>query len=289
MEKVDIDSITHPCLVIDTGQVQQNGHIIQKLESRAKLLNGTSDKNGLDSHSNVISMDGTISPNSLRPETPASATRKSAWERAREKYKAQELESSKKKTRVKSFLDPDEKIEQKKCVNFESIKLLLKSCHFENKELETLYQRYFFKLNQMNLCISMGFICVLSAVLLLTYYVYGATMPARAINFGIFCLLCIFLEFLCNRSSFDRQQMLISLFVIILFFCMSSVLVSLDNSPKSGSDGVWINVVFIYMMYTLLPVRRRVACLTGFVLTLISVTCSVSLIKDKEYRIKQVR
>ncbi|XP_052095105.1 adenylate cyclase type 5-like [Mytilus californianus] len=284
---MESEKVPHPHLVLDTGQVQQNGHIIQKLESRIRLLNGNTDRNGNDNHSHIVNLEGTVSPNSLRPDTPTSATRKSAWERARDKYKAQELECSKKKTKVKPFVDPDEKVEQKKFLNLSGVKEVFSSSHFQNKDLERLYQRYFFKLNQLNLCISLGFICVVSIILLVTYYIYGAIMPARAINFGILFFLCIFLEFLCNRSSFDQQQMLITLFIIILFFCASCVLVSLDNSPKSGSDGVWMNVIFIYMIYTLLPIRMRFACLTGITLSIISVSCTVSFTADKEYRVKQ--
>lgn len=285
---MESEKVPHPHLVLDTGQVQQNGHIIQKLESRSRLLNGNTDRNGNDNNSHIVNLEGTVSPNSLRPDTPTSATRKSAWERARDKYKAQELECSKKKTKVKPFVDPDEKVEQKKFLNLSGVKEVFSSSHFQNKDLERLYQRYFFKLNQLNLCISLGFICVISIILLVTYYIYGAIMPARAINFGILFFLCIFLEFLCNRSSFDQQQMLITLFIIILFFCASCVLVSLDNSPKSGSDGVWMNVIFIYMIYTLLPIRMRFACLTGITLSIISVSCTVSFTADKGYRVKQV-
>ncbi|CAG2235891.1 ADCY5 [Mytilus edulis] len=284
---MESEKVPHPHLVLDTGQVQQNGHIIQKLESRSRLLNGNTDRNGNDNNSHIVNLEGTVSPNSLRPDTPTSATRKSAWERARDKYKAQELECSKKKTKVKPFVDPDEKVEQKKFLNLSGVKEVFSSSHFQNKDLERLYQRYFFKLNQLNLCISLGFICVISIILLVTYYIYGAIMPARAINFGILFFLCIFLEFLCNRSSFDQQQMLITLFIIILFFCASCVLVSLDNSPKSGSDGVWMNVIFIYMIYTLLPIRMRFACLTGITLSIISVSCTVSFTADKGYRVKQ--
>jgi hypothetical protein len=284
---MEADNLPHH--IPESGQhIQQNGHIIQKLESRSKLHNGVTDRNGNDNHSHIVAVDGTMSPASLRPETPNSTTRKSAWERARDKYKQQEVECSKKKTKVKPFVDPDDRLEQKKCFSFGSIKQIFQSSHFKNVDLELLYQRYFFKLNQLNLCILMGFICVLCVILSVTYYVNGATLPARAVNFGILFLLCIFLEYICNRSSFDQQHMFISSFIIIVFFFGSLSLISLDSSPKSGSDGVWTTVVFIYMVYTLLPIRMRLACLAGFLLSVINISCMIKFTMHEDFVIKQV-
>ena len=134
----------------------------------------------------------------------------------------------------------------------------------------------------------MGFICVLCVILSVTYYVNGATLPARAVNFGILFLLCIFLEYICNRSSFDQQHMFISSFIIIVFFFGSLSLISLDSSPKSGSDGVWTTVVFIYMVYTLLPIRMRLACLAGFLLSVINISCMIKFTMHEDFVIKQV-
>ena len=58
--------------------------------------------------------------------------------------------------------------------------------------------------------------------------------------------------------------------------------------PRSASEGIWWTVFFIYIIYTLLPVRMRAAVLSGAVLSTIHILTAWQLNQEDKFIFKQV-
>lgn len=235
-------------------------------------LNGTRNKNDVQ----MKFKSGRVSPapDAERPDSTCSQTRKSAWDRARDKFNAQQLSEKKNRSHYVSSQDVD-LLSSKKHFSLKSLIKVFKSKRFKTDKLERLYQRYFFKLNQNSLIILMAFVCVIAVILTIFYYVDGAALPARGVNLAVVLITLIVLEIVCNRGAFDQQQMIAICYIILVLLCGVVTLITLDSSPHSLSDGVWCTVIFTYMIYTLLPVRMRVAVFSGLFISVIQVSCSI--------------
>lgn len=230
-----------------------------------------------------------VSPVSSRPATANSMARKSAWERAQEHYEAQAKESRRKGTKVKPFkLDEEELVSQNFTCDKRTIAKIFRSKKFKTPKLERLYQRYFFKLNQTNLTVLMALVCIVSVLLILFYYIGGATVPARGVTLGVFVILFIAMEILCNRGAFNQIQLVVMCYVIVSLLLIMVILISVDSDPRSASNGVWCTVFFIYMVYSLLPVRMRLAVGTGLLLSVIHIACAVAVNHSDSFAWKQV-
>ncbi|XP_071108641.1 adenylate cyclase type 5-like [Haliotis cracherodii] len=240
--------------------------------------------NGLASHFGLKS--GKVSPLDARPATGGSHARVSAWDRAQLRYEEQEKRA--KQTKVKPFsVEEDVVIGSSVCCNSLSIIKVFSSKKFKNIKLELLYQRYFFKLNQNNLTILMAIFCVISLMLLIFYYLGGATLPARGVTLGIIMIVLIVLEVVCNRTSCNEQQLFILCYIVIFLLCGIVLTVTLDCDPRDASEGVWCTIFFIYMVYALMPIRMRLAVASGLGLAVIHTICAVGINHAQAYMWKQ--
>uniref|UniRef100_A0A8C6ZPJ9 adenylate cyclase n=1 Tax=Nothoprocta perdicaria TaxID=30464 RepID=A0A8C6ZPJ9_NOTPE len=144
---------------------------------------------------------------------------------------------------------------------------VFRSKRFQSAKLERLYQRYFFQMNQSSLTVLMGVLVLVCAVLLVFQCAPGSPpVPAAAVlagATGLFLLLLV----LCSRSAFPQDYMgLVSYGVLALLGAVQAV-GALAAAPRSAAEGVWASVFFIFIAYTLLPVRMRAAVLAGALLS----------------------
>lgn len=199
---------------------------------------------------------------------------KSAWDTVRARYRTGKGPST--ETQVKPFSDLENESDRTaNCPNISTVSQVFRSKRFSDPKLERLYQRYFFKLNQNNLTILMGVLSVISVLLIIFYYVSGATLPARGINLGIIFFALVVLQVVCNKGSFDQQQMVIVSYIILALVCGITILITLDSDPRTVSDGVWCTVIFIYLIYTMLPIRMRLSVLSGVIVSMIHLGCTL--------------
>ncbi|KAK3596837.1 hypothetical protein CHS0354_015696 [Potamilus streckersoni] len=209
-----------------------------------------------------------------RPGTSNTQTRKSAWERAQEKYEAESLQPRNQVTTQK-ITDDLIPLGSGGICSIEDCKEIVRSKRFKDSKLENLYQRYFFKLDQYNLTILMGLFCVICAMLIIFYYIGGATLPARGVTLGVVITVFVVLEVVCNRTLFNQSQLILLCYIIIVLLCGIVILITIDCDPHSATDGVWCTICFIYMSYTLLPVRMRVAVISAMTLSVIHVVITI--------------
>lgn len=146
---------------------------------------------------------------------------------------------------------------------------VFQSKQFESAKLERLYQRYFFRLNQSSLTMLMG-VLVLVCGLMLTFYCVYRTQDVEVIYVSVLSVaMALFLAMMvvCNRTGFHQDCMwIVSYLVVVVLVAVQAFSVFMVE-PLSASEGVWTSVFFVYIIYTLLPVRMTAAVLCGVALS----------------------
>ncbi|XP_061551083.1 adenylate cyclase type 6-like isoform X2 [Phycodurus eques] len=140
---------------------------------------------------------------------------------------------------------------------------------FQSAKLERLYQRYFFRLNQSSLTMLMGVLMVVCGVMLAFHCIQRAPDAAYVSVLCVATALFLAVMVACNRNGFRQDYMWIVSYLVIGVLIVVQVFGLLTVYPRSASEGVWWTVFFIYIIYTLLPVRMRAAVLSGVALSLI--------------------
>uniref|UniRef100_A0A8C1GMN7 adenylate cyclase n=1 Tax=Cyprinus carpio TaxID=7962 RepID=A0A8C1GMN7_CYPCA len=154
---------------------------------------------------------------------------------------------------------------------------IFKSKKFQSEKLERLYQRYFFRLNQSSLTMLMAVLVLVCAVMLGFHCAGEVWRVTYVVVFSTAILLILTLIVVCNRNGFHQDHMWIVCYVLILVVLTLQVIGVLLVEPRSASEGIWWTVFFIYVIYTLLPVRMRAAVITGIILSAIHVLVSWKL------------
>lgn len=165
---------------------------------------------------------------------------------------------------------------------------VFQSKKFQSAKLERLYQRYFFRLNQSSLTMLMGVLVVVCGVMLVFHCIH--TTPDVAYVSVLCVAMALFLAMMvvCNRNGFHQDYMWIVSYLVIGVLIVVQVLGVLMVFPRSASEGIWWTVFFIYIIYTLLPVRMRAAVLSGAVLSTIHIVTAWQLNQEDKFILKQV-
>nr|XP_027197802.1 Ca(2+)/calmodulin-responsive adenylate cyclase-like [Dermatophagoides pteronyssinus] len=169
---------------------------------------------------------------------------------------------------------------------------------FENQELEQLYQRYIFKLQQTSIVSALLLLALLSISisLLQFYFIHTATI------IGIYCLIQCIIFILLFISSFRmHDQQLLALCYVIIFFCILFCLLlspinniqqliknnywsSIDNvndneryriQTQKPTDGLWAIVFVIYLTYTMLPIKLLISFLFGVIISILHLIITI--------------
>lgn len=165
---------------------------------------------------------------------------------------------------------------------------VFQSKKFQSAKLERLYQRYFFRLNQSSLTMLMGVLVVMCGVML-TFHCVPTTRDAAYISvLSVVMVLFLIMMVVCNCNCFHQDYMWIVNYLVIGILIVLQVFGVLMVSPRSASEGIWWTVFFIYIIYTLLPVRMRAAVVSGTVLSTIHVVTAWQLNQEDKFILKQV-
>uniref|UniRef100_A0A8B9QN95 adenylate cyclase n=1 Tax=Apteryx owenii TaxID=8824 RepID=A0A8B9QN95_APTOW len=161
--------------------------------------------------------------------------------------------------------EPSERLSAGEC--WRRVLQVFRSKRFQSAKLERLYQRYFFQMNQSSLTVLMGVLVLVCGVMLLFQCLPGSPpVPAAAALAGATALFLL-LMVLCSRSAFPQDYMWVVSYVVLGLLAGVQALGTLAAAPRSASEGVWWSIFFIYITYTLLPVRMRAAVLAGALLS----------------------
>lgn len=150
---------------------------------------------------------------------------------------------------------------------------VFQSKKFQSTKLERLYQRYFFRLNQSSLTMLMG-VLVVVCVVMLTFHCFqpeSSLTPGYISVLSVAMALFLAMMVVCNRNGFHQDYMWIVSYLVIGVLIVVQVYGIVSVSPHSASEGIWWTMFFIYIIYTLLPVRMRAAVLSGAVLSIVHI------------------
>ncbi|KAL1021441.1 hypothetical protein UPYG_G00013290 [Umbra pygmaea] len=165
---------------------------------------------------------------------------------------------------------------------------VFQSKKFQSQKLERLYQRYFFRLNQSSLTMLMGVLVIVCGIMLTFHCVHAPPGVAYASALSVAMALFMALMVVCNRNGFHQDYMWMVSYLVIGVLLLVQVFGVLMVAPRSASEGIWWSVFFIYIIYTLLPVRMRAAVLSGGVLSTIHLVTTWHFNKDDVFLWKQL-
>uniref|UniRef100_A0A8C2ZB42 adenylate cyclase n=1 Tax=Cyclopterus lumpus TaxID=8103 RepID=A0A8C2ZB42_CYCLU len=151
-----------------------------------------------------------------------------------------------------------------------------------------LYQRYFFRLNQSSLTMLMGVLVIVCGIMLTFHCVHAAPHVAYSSALSVAMALFMALMVVCNRNGFHQDYMWMVSYLVIGVLLSVQVFGVLMVAPRSASEGIWWSVFFIYIIYTLLPVRMRAAVVSGALLSIIHVVTSWQINQEDQFLWKQV-
>ncbi|XP_058888601.1 adenylate cyclase type 5-like isoform X1 [Acipenser ruthenus] len=206
-----------------------------------------------------------------------------------EELRAKSVELGLEERRVKSGAE-----EQGQEVHFSmaqccsSVLQIFRSKKFPSVKLERLYQRYFFRLNQSSLTMLMSVLVVLCTVMLGFHCAGGGYKLPYVVVFTVAIALIIVLMIICNRNGFHQDHMWIICYLVILVVIVVQIIAVLLVEPRSASEGIWWTVFFIYIIYTLLPIRMRAAVMSGVILSAVHLTISWKLNEVDSFLWKQL-
>lgn len=165
---------------------------------------------------------------------------------------------------------------------------VFQSKKFQSAKLERLYQRYFFRLNQSSLTMLMGMLVVVCGVMIAFHCVHSELNVAYILVLSVATTLFLALMVVCNRNGFHQDYMWIVSYLVIGVLIVLQVSGVLTVSPRSASEGLWWTVFFVYIIYTLLPVRMRAAVLSGTVLSTVHILIAWHINQEDKFILKQV-
>uniref|UniRef100_A0A671EHI6 Adenylate cyclase type 6 n=1 Tax=Rhinolophus ferrumequinum TaxID=59479 RepID=A0A671EHI6_RHIFE len=165
---------------------------------------------------------------------------------------------------------------------------VFQSKQFRSAKLERLYQRYFFQMNQSSLTLLMAVLVLLTAVLLAFHAAPAHPQPAYVALLACAAILFVVLMVVCNRHSFRQDSMWVVSYVVLGILAAVQVGGALAANPHSPSVGLWCPVFFVYITYTLLPIRMRAAVFSGLGLSTLHLILAWQLNRGDAFLWKQL-
>ncbi|XP_065340009.1 Ca(2+)/calmodulin-responsive adenylate cyclase isoform X8 [Cloeon dipterum] len=181
---------------------------------------------------------------------------------------------------------------------FRALVRFLNRHRFENDELESLYQRYVYKLQHSSVTAVVGLFAVLAIVLAALGFTYAHGATLQAVYHVAHGLLFTALLLLLHTRLMHDSHLLWACYVI-LFLCSTFCGVALPLGPPAtaavagtadyalqfetrrvAAEGVWQIVFVTFIAYAMLPLRTYVAAVFSFLLAATHITLTVIWAKD---------
>ncbi|WAQ95151.1 ADCY1-like protein [Mya arenaria] len=158
------------------------------------------------------------------------------------------------------------------------LKRMFTRYEFENAELERLYRRYVFKLQQKSLAHLLSITCALCACLaaLYFYYIQNVTLPGiyMCVQFSVFLLLFVLIHTPLVKES--HQGILCAVILIgLIGFVVFSLPMEFGNQVRNhpapvytAAHGAWEVTYVVFLIYSMMPLRTYLAVILGIALSL---------------------
>ncbi|XP_076461589.1 LOW QUALITY PROTEIN: adenylate cyclase type 5-like [Babylonia areolata] len=231
---------------------------------------------------------GKVSPSPMASKE-VSPTQKGPWKGAWERAQEQEAQlQAEQQSKVRHLAMDIEHILTEPCCTVVKVLAVFSSKKFKNAKLESLYQRYFFKLNQTSMTVLIGILCIIASIHVVFYYVNGTTLPVLGVVFGLVIVILLILEVLCYRASLSERQLLGVCYVVMVLLLVMVLMLTMDSKPHDAFSGTWSTLLFIYLIFAFLPVGMRLAVASGIILSLAQVASAIAWNHSQPYVTKQI-
>ncbi|XP_037075089.1 adenylate cyclase type 5-like isoform X2 [Pollicipes pollicipes] len=160
---------------------------------------------------------------------------------------------------------------------------LFRSHRFTDVQVESLYQRYFLRMDQSSLTSLLGILMIVLVSLGLLEYIMRDTAGVRVLLAVLATLLVLYVSLAVTlaRARLLRTLLLLvfSCLIAVSFFALVASVVA-TSETGSPTDGVWQTLFCVYMVYALLPLRLREALASGLLLALLHLSLAGYLSRD---------
>ncbi|XP_041365496.1 adenylate cyclase type 1-like isoform X2 [Gigantopelta aegis] len=167
------------------------------------------------------------------------------------------------------------------------LRRLLSRYHFDNDELENLYKRYVYKLQQSSIGYMLALFIVLTLCLAVLNFVYAANVTVLGLYLGVQFLAFVGVFAYINTHLMQENHFSIVCYILLVFLiCFAVFALPLDfgldlpgrpAKVPNPADGVWEVVFVIFMVYALMPLRTYIATVLGILLPVVHVIVSALL------------
>ncbi|XP_060064547.1 uncharacterized protein LOC132544906 [Ylistrum balloti] len=147
---------------------------------------------------------------------------------------------------------------------------------FDNDDLERLYKRYVFTLQQSAIRYMLGVLIILTGTLSVLKFVYLSGLSVRGIYLAVQCVLFIAIFIFLHTKFMNECYFKIVCYLLLVFLLCFAVMafpLQLDpdvpgrERPLLGPmDGVWEVMFVVFMLYSLMPLMTYVAIISGIIL-----------------------
>ena len=213
---------------------------------------------------------------------------KSAWERAQDRHEEHKRTKDEQRQPEGGGKDDETGSEHWRLGLRRAVSEVFSSKKFKNIDLECLYQRYFFKLNQTNTIVFIFFVFIACAVLIGFHYGGGATSFLKGLFLGVIMVTLVAMEFVFMYPAFNQVHLFVVCYISLGLLVVIILVVCLVPDAHTASEGVWCSVFFIYLVYSMLPIRMRHSVFSGVFLAVLHTVCSAIVYYNHMFAWKQV-
>ena len=162
-------------------------------------------------------------------------------------------------------------------------KKVLHRYSFENEELESLYQRYIYKLRLSSVVAFLVLFIILTVTLSVLNFVFLSRVTVENLYHISMCgILSLLLVYIHSRYMNESHLVVLTAITYALCMCFSVIALPFNFGDRARvlytpAEGVWQITLVIFLIYALLPLKIYIAIATGVLLPLIHVLVSVLL------------
>ena len=147
---------------------------------------------------------------------------------------------------------------------------------FDNSELERLYRRYVYKLQQASVGHVLLILALLCAILIVLHFYYIRHFNVQGIYLSVQCVLFIILYIFINTRFMKEYHFKIVCVIVLLFLFGFAILGfpldftylgwDLPRPLHTPVQGAWEVMYVVFVIYAMMPLRTYLAAILGIIL-----------------------
>ncbi|KAK3101048.1 hypothetical protein FSP39_000561 [Pinctada imbricata] len=180
-----------------------------------------------------------------------------------------------------------------------NIKRMLSRYQFESEDLEKLYKRYVYKLQQSAIGYLLGVFISLTLCLSVLKFVYVYNFTVTGLYLAVQCVIFIGIFIFLHTPYMQESHFRVVVYFLLAFLlCFAILSFPINMSPThpgtpepiySPADGVWEVIFVVFIAYSLMPLRTYIVVAFGVVVPVAHlVTSGLITDYDSDYLWRQL-